>query len=232
MTKVLAVNGSPHKEDGNTSLILKPFLEGMKEAGAEVDTIYTFSMELKSCTGEFICWGKTPGECYLEDDMDDIYPKLKEVEIVILATPVYIPLPGDFQKFLNRLCPILNPELDFRNGRTRAKLRDDYNIKKFVLVATCGWWEIGNFDRLIQIVRDIAEDASVEFARPILRPHAHLMRKEGTLTEDGEEIIQELRKASNNLISEGEIDKNTADKISHPLVTFKEYMGVRPDEYS
>jgi multimeric flavodoxin WrbA len=39
--KVLAINSSPRMDKGNTALILNPFLEGMKEAGAEVDLFYT-----------------------------------------------------------------------------------------------------------------------------------------------------------------------------------------------
>ena len=35
--KVLAINGSPHMDEGNTAMILNPFLEGMKEAGSEVE---------------------------------------------------------------------------------------------------------------------------------------------------------------------------------------------------
>ena len=37
--KVLALNGSPHMDDGNTAMILNPFLEGMKEAGANTELI-------------------------------------------------------------------------------------------------------------------------------------------------------------------------------------------------
>lgn len=39
--KVLAINGSPHMEVGNTAMILNPFLEGMKEEGSEVEVFYT-----------------------------------------------------------------------------------------------------------------------------------------------------------------------------------------------
>ena len=38
--KVLAINGSPKGEFGNTEVILKPFLEGCTEAGAEIETVY------------------------------------------------------------------------------------------------------------------------------------------------------------------------------------------------
>ena len=35
--KVIAFNSSPRMDKGNTALILNPFLEGMREAGAEVE---------------------------------------------------------------------------------------------------------------------------------------------------------------------------------------------------
>lgn len=41
MTKILATNSSPNMDKGNTALILTPFIEGMKEAGADVELIYT-----------------------------------------------------------------------------------------------------------------------------------------------------------------------------------------------
>jgi hypothetical protein len=34
MTHVVAINGSPRMEKGNTAIVLGPFLEGMVEAGA------------------------------------------------------------------------------------------------------------------------------------------------------------------------------------------------------
>jgi len=39
--KVVAINSSPKMSRGNTALILDPFLEGMAEAGAEVDVFFT-----------------------------------------------------------------------------------------------------------------------------------------------------------------------------------------------
>ena len=142
MTKVLAINGSPRMGRGYTAMILKPFLQGMKESGAETETYYASKLKPKPCSCNVMkCWYETPEECCIHDSMDDLYPKLKAADILVLATPVYIPLPGYMQNFINRLCPLIEPMLVFRDGRTRARFHEDVNIQKIVLVSTGGWWE-------------------------------------------------------------------------------------------
>ncbi|MGY5876884.1 MAG: NAD(P)H-dependent oxidoreductase, partial [Candidatus Thorarchaeota archaeon] len=61
--RVLVVNGSPRTERSSTDVILGPFVEGMKEAGTEVEQIYTKKMDIKPCLGCFNCWTQTPGVC-------------------------------------------------------------------------------------------------------------------------------------------------------------------------
>jgi hypothetical protein len=65
----------------------------------------------------------------------------READILVLATPVYGPLPGEMQNLLNRLVPLFDSILEMRNDHTRARLRQDVKISKIVLVSTCGWWE-------------------------------------------------------------------------------------------
>jgi multimeric flavodoxin WrbA len=48
---VLAFNGSPKTDKGNTSLILTPFLEGMREAGANVELFYTKKLDITGLRG-------------------------------------------------------------------------------------------------------------------------------------------------------------------------------------
>ncbi|MEM2102882.1 MAG: flavodoxin family protein, partial [Candidatus Bathyarchaeia archaeon] len=119
MTKVVAINGSPKMEKGYTAILLGAFLDGMKETGASVELFYVTRLKIKDCLADFDCWWKRPGECIIKDDMQMLYPKLREADILVLATPVYIPLPGAMQNFLNRLCPLMEPLLEFRDGRTR-----------------------------------------------------------------------------------------------------------------
>lgn len=109
MTKVFATNGSPNMERGRTALILNPFLEGAREAGAETELFYASKLKIRPCTGCFSCWDEKPGECVIKDDMQTLYPKLRNADILVLATPVYIPFPGDFTNFLNRIILLMEP---------------------------------------------------------------------------------------------------------------------------
>src|SRR4030042_4113646 len=192
MVKVVAINGSARMEKGNTARVLEPFLNGVRDAGAFVELFYAKRLNVEPCTGEFYCWNEKPGQCYQEDNMQLLYPKLREADILVLATPVYIPLPGEMQNLINRLCPLINPVLSWRAGRPRARFHDDVKIRKIVLLSACGWWEIGNFGTVIRIAEELAKDADVEFADPILRPHAYLMAQD---SEKAKKVMEALREA-------------------------------------
>ena len=220
LTRVVAINGSAKMEKGNTALVLAPFLDGVREAGGSVELFYAKRLNVKPCTGEFYCWNEKPGECYIDDDMQVLYPKLRETDILVLATPVYIPLPGEMQNLINRLCPLVEPILQFQDGRTRARFHDEVSIRKIVLVSTCGWWEMGNFGTVLRIAEELAKDASVEFAGAVLRPHAYLMVKN---KEKAKKVTEALRQAGSQLVKKGRMSKSLLKVISQPLVSEEEY---------
>ena len=223
MSKVVAVNGSPRMEKGNTHMLLTAFLQGMKDAGADVELFYASRLDVEPCTGEFQCWyGKNAGECYIDDDMQELYPKLRVAETLVLATPVYIPLPGEMQNVINRIVALVEPMLETREGRTRARFHQDVKIQRTVLVSTSGWWEMGNFDTVVRIAEELAEGASVEFSGAMLRPHAFLMKEDGELTEDGRGVQQAARRAGTELVREGKMDPETLEQVSRPLITQEE----------
>ena len=72
--KVLVLNGSPKAERSNTLNITKAFLKGFP-ADTEVEQINLYKKDIKPCLGCFSCWSRTPGQCVIKDDMQDIYEK-------------------------------------------------------------------------------------------------------------------------------------------------------------
>jgi multimeric flavodoxin WrbA len=222
MTKVVAINGSPRMEKGCTAMILTPFLRGMTAAGAQTDVVYVDRLKIKPCDcGQMRCWFEHPGECRHKDDMQELLPRLKEADIFVLATPVYVPLPGDMQHAINRLSPLMDPVVENRGGRTRARFRSDVAIKKMVAVSTGGWWEKENFGTVVRIVQELAENASVEFAGAVLRPHVDVMKRDGELTADGEAVLRAAEQAGRELIGKGAMDGATLEAISRPLISEK-----------
>jgi hypothetical protein len=228
MTKVLAINGSAQMEKGYTHTLLNAFLEGVKDAGAIVELIYAKKLKIRPCLGDFQCWYDKVGVCIQKDDMESLYPKLRSADILVLAIPVYLPLPGEMQNLLNRLMPIVEPILEFKDGRTRAKFHDDVRIYKIVLVTIGGWWEIGNLGTVTHIVKEIAEKAGVEFGGPILRPHASLMKEN---KEKAEEILMATKKAGTQLIESGDIAPDILETISQPLISEEEFRKASNQAY-
>lgn len=222
MTKVVAINGSPRMEKGYTAKILAPFLEGMKEVGASVELLYAKRLNVEPCQGEFYCWYKKPGTCHIDDSMQSLYPKMREADILVLATPVYIPLPGEMQNLLNRIMPLINPVLRRPGGRTRARFRDDVKISKIVLISSSGWWEMGNFGTVLSIVKELARDVNVAFAGAILRPHSGYLASDGEKTE---EILDAARQAGYQLVKEGRIPDDLAKIISQPLISYERFLS-------
>jgi len=223
MRKAVAINGSPRTDRGHTALVLASFVRGMEDAGCEVETVYATGLKVKPCAcGEMYCWYRKPGECCFKDDMQSLYAKLREADTLILATPVYIPLPGAMQNVINRLCPLIEPLLETREGRTRARFRQDVAIRRIALVSTSGWWELGNFDTVVRIVEELAEDASAEFAGAVLRPHAFLMQEGGELTADGKAVLDAAKSAGFQLVREGAMRQETLGAVSRPLISQEE----------
>jgi len=136
---VVAVYFSSSSEFGNTAKLLSAFMKGVERRGDETKIFDVNKIQPSPCTGELHCWSKDQGNCSIQDDMQDLYPVLWQANTLVLGPPMYIPLPYEMQNLLNRLTPILDPQLETRGGRTRGRLRQGVSISRIVLVATSGW---------------------------------------------------------------------------------------------
>lgn len=76
-------------ERGNTALILNPFLDGMCEAGADVDLFCVKELEIHRCQGEQNYWFNAPGTCFQKDDMQTLLPALRDADVWVWGTPLY-----------------------------------------------------------------------------------------------------------------------------------------------
>ncbi len=214
--KVLAINGSPHMDNGNTAMILDPFLEGMKEAGADVDLHYTRNLKIGPCNGDMSCWFKNPGKCGQVDDMQMLLPKLKGADVIVWASPVYYAgITGPLKNLMDRQLPL--HILGESSGRRQ----------KVVLVSSCGFWDTSMFDPLVTQMKAIyaRPDGNTEFAGALLRPGADAMRE--MMKGDGAVILKSIfeaaKEAGRQLVKEGKISEDVLKEVSKKLLSDEEY---------
>jgi multimeric flavodoxin WrbA len=84
--KVLGIHGSP-RGGGNTELLLKEFLRGCMDGGAEVEEVFLRELKISPCLEIYAC--KKTGECPIQDDMKPLYQKLVDADILAVASPVF-----------------------------------------------------------------------------------------------------------------------------------------------
>ena len=88
MKKVLVVIGSP-RTNGNCATLAQNVIAGAESAGATVDSYYLHGMDIKPCDACEACRENSSGDCIIDDDMQEIYPKLCEADALVIASPIY-----------------------------------------------------------------------------------------------------------------------------------------------
>ncbi len=86
--RILILMGSPRKE-GNSATLAKQVAAGAETTGAQVESFYLHGMNIQACTACDMCREEAAEECVLDDDMQSLYPKLREADAVVIASPVY-----------------------------------------------------------------------------------------------------------------------------------------------
>jgi multimeric flavodoxin WrbA len=108
MKKILGVVGSPRKK-GNTDILVAGVLEGARKEGAKTEVIFLNDLHIAECDGCHVYWKAKP--CKKKDDMNDLYPKISESDVIIFGTPVYWYGPTDLLKgFIDRFVYFNCPE--------------------------------------------------------------------------------------------------------------------------
>jgi multimeric flavodoxin WrbA len=114
MKKILAVVGSP-RTNGNTHILVSKIAEGARAKDAEVDVLLLGDFTIKECDGCHVCWKME--ECIKNDDMQTIFRKIIQSDVIIFGTPVYWYGPTALMKgFIDRF-------VYFNCPKNRAKIR-------------------------------------------------------------------------------------------------------------
>lgn len=97
----LGLNGSPRK-NGNTEYLLSAFLNEIEKHEIATKTVRVSKKTISPCIECGYCEEK--GECIIKDDMSaQIYPLLKEADIIVAAAPIFFyGFPAQFKALIDR----------------------------------------------------------------------------------------------------------------------------------
>ena len=85
--KVLGILGSPRVK-GNTADLLEAVLKGAREAGADTERMDLARMKVNPCIECRMC-DATANCAHRDDDMDAVYTRIREVDAIVLASPIF-----------------------------------------------------------------------------------------------------------------------------------------------
>lgn len=98
--KVLGIMGSPRIK-GNTDLLIDEALRGAQAEGAEVEKVVVDKLKITPCKEYYAC--ERDGNCVIRDDMDTMYPRLLDADVVIVASPMFFySITAQLKAFIDR----------------------------------------------------------------------------------------------------------------------------------
>ena len=118
--KIVILNGSPRGK-GNTSALIKAFREGAEKAGNTVTEFFLDAMEIHGCKGCFGGHSSKVCPCVQKDDMEGIYPAVKDCDVIVLASPLYYwNMSGQLRTAMDRLFALEEGDGNLLRGNQRA----------------------------------------------------------------------------------------------------------------
>ena len=229
--RVTVFNGSPRGRKSNTHLIAKSLLKGAKQVGAQTEEVFLIEKDIQYCQGCFTCWGKSPGKCVINDNMADLIALFLESDFVGLATPVYgMYMSALLKNFTDRLLPLSMPHI---NKNEEGDFYHDLRTERFprqFFIANSGFPGEHNFDLLkaimgnqnlvLEIYRNCGEVLTLQDEEK----NSELSKKIG-------EFNDAVRKAGREMVTNGQVSKETVEQIHLELISDEEYMAGANQEW-
>lgn len=117
---VLILSSSPRK-GGNSDTLCDQFRKGAEESGNRVEKIRIAELKIDACSACYGC--KATGSCVKQDDMGQVIEKMRDADVIVLATPVYF----------YTMCAQMKTVIDRTLGGAQ---RPGLENKEFYLIAT------------------------------------------------------------------------------------------------
>ena len=229
--KVLALNASPRGGgQSKTEFLLNHLVQGMQEAGAEVEVVVTAEEKNQNCAGCFTCWTKTPGVCIHQDDMTkELFPKWLAADLVVYAFPLYhYTISAAMKTFIERTLPVALPFFEQGEAETYHPLRHDF--PKAVILSVAGLPEMSVFDQLSAYIRFLFGFRTEALVAELYRPAAESLAT-SIFLEKAREIREAFVQAGREIVRDLAVSSETMALLTQDFIENKEMFARMGNAY-
>ncbi|HON79872.1 MAG TPA: flavodoxin family protein [Spirochaetota bacterium] len=222
--KALFLNGSARGDKGITSKLIKALSGGMSKTGMETVSINISELKIVPCRACLYCMHKNPGVCVLHDEMEIIYNELKQSDVVIFGSPVYLDgITAQLKTVIDRLVCCMEPFLvTDHTGFTRHSF--SWRLpEKFIIVSTCGFPETDTFNALIDYFRSLSKNMNSKILAEFCIPGSIAIQMK---PESLDQKLELLESAGYAYGMYGTLDDTIIEKVNRPLFSKKEYFEL------
>jgi hypothetical protein len=133
---------------------------------------------------------------------------------------------GSPHSLIDRMLPIGQPFMEIKDGHTYQPNPEGTKEKKVVLVSSCSYWEMDNFDPLIVWMNAFCRSWSMAFAGALLRPHGEALRPMMDMGAPVGDVLQAAREAGRQLAAQGAMSEETLKIVGRELLPQEMYIGM------
>lgn len=127
--KVILINGSPNAR-GCTYTALSEVAQTLEDEGIEAEIIHVGHKDIRGCIGCRKC--KTLGKCIFNDIVNEVAPKFKECDGIVIGSPVYFASAnGTLISFIDRLFYSMTEDKTMKVGAAVVSARRAGNTATF-----------------------------------------------------------------------------------------------------
>ncbi len=183
--KVLAINGSPHKQ-GSTAGALGEFCRELAVQGIESEIFWIGDKPIAGCTGCNAC--RKLGRCVVDDKVNEALEKFRGADGIVLASPVhYSGIAGAMKCFLDRFFYTGSKEFYLKVGTVVASLRRSGGVATFdqlshylticnMVVTSSSYWNVVHGNNAAEGAQD---SEGMHTMRVAARDMAYVLKKLG-----------------------------------------------------
>ncbi|MBW2700851.1 MAG: flavodoxin family protein [Deltaproteobacteria bacterium] len=125
MAKITFLDGNLDNH-GKLGEIIEGLASRLEEGDHDVTVLRLRDKRITKCTGCWSCWVKTPGECPVKDDGDEVRRAWLHADLLILASPLRAGfVSATLKTAVDKFIPLAHPYIQLFNGECMHQHRYD-----------------------------------------------------------------------------------------------------------